>query len=150
MFYVSTIVVPIALLALACWLVIGHLRAWRRAQQDEAESEELEFSRRQLRRRVQTSALLGLLAIGLCVGQLIPADRHPTLFVCFWFGMLLLLAWMVMLALGDLVLGRQYVARLKLQRQIAEAQLNAELERVRGKLQQDHNDRETAKHDGPT
>ncbi len=93
--------------------------------------------------------MLALLAIGLCVGQLIPHSRHPTFFVFFWMGMLLLLAWMVLLAVGDLVLGRQRVARLKLQRQIAEAQLNAELDRVRGKLQQekDHNGHEPAKNE---
>jgi hypothetical protein len=90
--------------------------------------------------------MLGVLAIGLCVGQLIPAARFPTLFVLFWLGMLLLLGWMVLLALGDFVLSRQRAAQLKLQARIAEAQLNAELQRIRSKLEQDG--RETAKQDG--
>ena len=52
----------------------------------------------------------------------------------FWLGMLLLLAWMVLMALGDLVLGRQRVARLAHERRIAEAQLKAELDRLRERL----------------
>src|SRR5262249_32807751 len=130
MFYVYAILIPLALLALACSLVMGHVRAWRVVQREEPDEADLAYSYRQFRRRVQTSALLGLLAIGLCVGQLIPAQRHPTFYMLFWFGMLLLLAWMVLLALGDLVLGRQHVAKLKLERRIAEAQLNAELDRI--------------------
>ena len=89
----------------------------------------------------ETSAMLGLIAVGLCAGQLIDRGRFPTLFVLFWLGMLLVLGWMVILALGDLVLGRQRVARLTHERRIAEAQLNAELDRLRERLgqEQDHN-----------
>jgi hypothetical protein len=68
---------------------------------------------------------------------LIDRWRFPTLFVLFWLGLLILLAWMVLLALGDLVIGRQHVARLKHERRIAEAQLNAELDRLREKLGQE-------------
>src|SRR5688572_9174604 len=92
MFYINTILIPLALLAVATLLLLGHWRTWRDAKQDEAEPEELDFSQRQFRRRVQTSAMLGLLAVGLSVGQLIPPSRHPTFFVFFWMGMLLLLA----------------------------------------------------------
>ena len=81
--------------------------------------------------------MLGLLAVGLCAGQLIDRGRFPTLFVLFWLGMLLLLGWMVLLALGDLVVGRQHVARLTHERRIAEAQLNAELDRFRERLSQE-------------
>jgi hypothetical protein len=81
--------------------------------------------------------MLGFVAVGLCAGQLIDRWQFPTLFVLFWLGLLVLLAWMVLLALGDLVIGRQHVARLKHERRIAEAQLNAELDRLREKLGQE-------------
>jgi hypothetical protein len=121
----------------AAGLAYWQAHAWRHAQGEEIGGEELEFGRRQFQRRLQTSLILGLLAIGLCVGQLIDRNRSPTVFVLFWLGMLLLLGWMVLLALGDLVLGRQHVARLTRERRIAEAQLNAELDRIREKLQQE-------------
>jgi peptidoglycan/LPS O-acetylase OafA/YrhL len=141
MFYVYVYILPLVVLMLAGGLLYWQTRAWRRVQQEENAGEDLEYARRQFGRRVQTSAMMALLAVGLCLGQLIARDQHPTLFVLFWLGMLLLLAWMVLMALGDLVLGRQRLARLARERRIAEAQLTAELDRLRDKLKQegDHN-----------
>jgi hypothetical protein len=135
MFVVNAILFPLAIALLAVGLFVWHLRSWRGEQQEQGQ--EREFAYRRFRRRMQTTSMLAALGIGLCLGQLIPREEHPTLFVIFWFGMLLLLAWMVLLALGDLIIGRQQLARLARERRIAEAQLNAELERLR---------REGAKH----
>ena len=135
MSYFYAYILPLTVLVMAAGLAYWQLLSWRRVQREESREDELEFGRRQLSCRLQTSLMLGLLAIGLCVGQLIDRNQSPTVFVLFWLGMLLLLAWMVLLALGDLVLGRQHVARLSRERRIAEAQLNAELERIREKLQ---------------
>jgi hypothetical protein len=137
MFYVFAFLLPLAVLLLAGGLLVWHVRSWRDVQQEESAGEELEFGRRQFQRRVQTSGLLALLALGLCLGQLIDGHQRPTLYVLFWMAMLLLLGWIVLLALGDLVVGRQHVSRLMHQRRIAEAQLAAELDRIRGQLKQD-------------
>ncbi len=134
MLYLYAYLLPLVLLGLASGLIYWQVRQWRDFQQDEPAAEELEFHRRQLRRRTQTSFLLGLLAVGLWAGQLIPSREHPNLFVVFWLGMLLLLAWIVLLALGDLLVGRQHVARLRHDRRIAEARLTAELNRLRTKI----------------
>lgn len=124
--------VPLAIFAVAAGLLFWQRSAWRSQQQD-CDEGDLEFARGQYRRRTQTSAILAVLALGMCLGQLIPRREQPTLFVLFWAGMLLLLGWMVLLALGDLVIGRQHVARLVRERRMAEAQLHAELDRLRAK-----------------
>lgn len=135
MFYIYAFLAPAVVLLLAAGLVVSHLRAWRAAQR---ENLDVEFSRGQFRRRMQTSVMLAVLAVGLCVGQLIRSESHPTFFVLFWLGMVLLIAWMVLLALGDLILGRHYVARLQRERRVAEAQLQAELDRIRNRLAQEN------------
>lgn len=141
MFYAYAYLLPLLVLAIAGGLWHWNARWWQVVQQEGSAGANLDFNRRQFRRRGQTSGMLALLALGLCVGQLIDRGRFPTLFVIFWLGMLLLLGWMVLLALGDLVLGRQHVARLTRERRIAEAQLSAELDRLRERLRQerDHN-----------
>jgi hypothetical protein len=141
MFYVSVIIFPLTVALLAAGLLLWHVLSWRHLQREE-EGAELDFGRRQFRRRVQTSSMLGVLAIGLCVGQLIPRQQTPTLFVLFWLGLLLLLAWIVLLALGDLIVGRQHIARLSRERRVAEAQLRAELQRLREKLATNAEDKE--------
>jgi hypothetical protein len=130
MFYFSAFLFPLMIMLLAAGLLFWHVRSWRSEQQEHGA--ELDFARRKFRRRVQTTGMLALLAVGLCLGQLIPRNERPTLFVVFRFAMLLILAWMVLLALGDLTVSRQHLAHLNRERRIAEAQLKAELERLRG------------------
>jgi hypothetical protein len=126
---------PSLLLALAMALIAWNVRSWHRAQHEEAgDAEELDFSRRQFRRRVQVSGMLAVLAVGLMIGQLIPHLRQPTLFVLFWFGMLLLVGWIVILALGDMLVNRRRLAKFQRQRHAEEARLAAELERIRGQF----------------
>lgn len=127
---------PSAVFAVAAGLLFWQRNTWRSQQQGCLEAD-LEFARGQFRRRTQTSAILAVLALGMCLGQLIPRREQPTLFVLFWVGMLLLLAWMVLLALGDLVIGRQHVARLVQERRTAESQLQAELDRLRAQRDQE-------------
>lgn len=130
MFYVSAMLFPLAIILLAIGLFIGNVRTWR-IDRDREQGDERDFAQRRFRRRLQTTGMLIVLAIGLCLGQLIPWREHPSLFVLFWFIMLLILGWMVLLALGDLMVGRQHLARLTRERRIAEAQLNAELQRLK-------------------
>jgi hypothetical protein len=82
---------------------------------------------------VQASGLLGLVGVALCVGQLIPAARYPTLMAAFWLGVLLLVFWAVLLALGDMAVNRQRLRNFQHKRRIEEARLNAELQRLRNR-----------------
>jgi peptidoglycan/LPS O-acetylase OafA/YrhL len=126
---------PTLLLALAVGLIGWNVRSWRAARREEAsDAEELEFSRRQFRRRLQVSGMLAGLAVAMVLGQFIPHLKRPTLYVLFWFGVLLVLGWIVLLAMGDLVVGRRRLAKFHEQRKIEEARLNAELERIRSQF----------------
>jgi hypothetical protein len=125
---------PSLLLLLAVGLIAWNVRSWRALQREEQDAEERQFGQRQFRRRLQVSGMLALLACGLLLGQLIPPARQPTLYVLFWFGVLLMLGWIVMLAVGDMVVNRQRLAKFQRQRKVEEARLHAELERIRGQI----------------
>ena len=131
---ISLYLFPLSLLLLSGGLIYWNLRSWRRLEREGGDAEELDHGRRQFRRRVQASIMLGLLAVALCLGQLIPARQYPSLYVFFWIGVVLLLMWMVLLAIGDMVVNRQRLARFQRQRRIEEARLQAELKQLRGEL----------------
>lgn len=125
----STAIVSGVLLLLAAMLMILHMRAWRRAKQQAADVAELDYRSRQFRRRMQTSALLGLLALGIMFGSII---RGPWWFVAlYWLGVLLMLAWVALLALADVVATKLYFGRLRAQYLVEQAKLQLQLRRAR-------------------
>ena len=128
----NLIVIPLALLLLAAGLVFWNVQSWRQVRR-EGEADEVAFGRRQFRRRVQASGLLALVAVSLCVGQLIPAARYPTMYALFWLGVMLLVFWAMLLALGDMAVNRQRLKRFQHQRLLEEAKINAELKRLRNR-----------------
>jgi hypothetical protein len=117
----------------AWWFIRWHIRAWRalgeRASQ--MKPEELDFRRRQLRRRTQTSAMLGLVGIAMLVGRVLIVWRAPpTLILVFWAGVVLLVLWLGLLAVADMVATRYYFSRLRQSYRIEQARLQAELRRM--------------------
>lgn len=139
----SSILVGLLLVVAAGWFVRWHVSAWRalgeRASQ--LDPEEIDFRRRQLRRRTQTSAMLGLVGIGMLVGRLLIVWRaHPTLILLFWGGVVLLVLWLGLLAVADMVATRYYFSRLRRDYLVEQARLQAQLrrmERTRGNGQAD-------------
>ena len=73
------------------------------------------------------------MAESLCVGQLIPAARYPTMYALFWLGVVLLVCWAMLLALGDMAVNRQRLKKFQHQRLLEEAKINAELNRLRNR-----------------
>lgn len=85
-------------------LMSWHLRNWRSRRDDpDLDDEERRFFRARFRRRMQTSGLLALLGILLPVGDYIPWEKAPGLFTIYWGGVLLLLVWVILLAVGDML-----------------------------------------------
>ena len=121
----------LSLLVVAGAWIVSHLKSWRaaRGRQDLSEAERL-FLGRRFRRRMQASSMLALLALAVFAGQMIPYRRYPSLFVWFWFGVLLLVIWVFLLALADALANRQHLRELQRDRLVAEAQLRAELSRL--------------------
>jgi len=125
-----TAILSLAMLAAAIGLMIWHVRSWRTMRSQSLEENEATFHWRQFRRRMQTSAMLGILAVGLLGGQLLPPS--PVLQACYWGGMLLLTIWLGVLALADLAATRHHFRRLRHEYIVEEAKLQAELRRLHG------------------
>ena len=139
----SSILVGLLLVFAAGWFVRWHVSAWRALGEraSRLDPEEIDFRRRQLRRRTQTSAMLGLVGIGMLVGRLLIVWRaHPTLILLFWLGVVLLVLWLGLLAVADMVATRYYFSRLRHNYLVEQARLQAQLrrmERTRGNGQAD-------------
>jgi hypothetical protein len=88
------------------------------------------FQLRRFRRRMQASGMLAVAAVALTVGMAIPRDRYPSLFVFFWCGVMLLVVWMLLLAVGDAVSTSLHANRLRREHRIETARLKAEMERL--------------------
>jgi len=125
----STAIVSAVLLLLAAVMMVLHMRAWRRAKRHTTDVAELDYRGRQFRRRMQTSALLGILGLAIMFGSLI---RGPWWFVAiFWVGVLLVLAWLALLALADVVATKLYFGRLHADYLAEQAKLQVQLRRAK-------------------
>ncbi|HID78528.1 MAG TPA: hypothetical protein EYP56_21370 [Planctomycetaceae bacterium] len=139
----SWVVMPLVLLGFATALLVAHVRAWQRVRcrADQLGVRELAFRRSQFRRRMQTSAMLAVLAIGLLVGRWIQSPPvAPLIFLIYWMVVLLLVIWMGLLAVADIASTKHHYGRIRDGYVIEQARLEAELrrrERIRGDGQQE-------------
>ena len=88
---------------------------------------------RQLRRRLQVSAMLGIVGILIPLGdQLEPFFRgRPGLFFVYWMGVLILVAWTVLMALGDWMSSAAYSSLVNIQLRVERSRLEEEVRRYR-------------------
>lgn len=111
-------------------LMAWHVRVWRQTALASNDQEEFQFHRRQFRRRMQTSGMLGLLGVGVLLGRLLlalPVSR--TILLIYWGALLLLLVWLALLALVDLWATKFYFGRLRDRVRLEQAQLRAVMQR---------------------
>lgn len=120
---------PAVLLVLSVALIWRHVVVWREMQLEDLEPGQLRFFRQQFRRRVQASAMLGLLGVGLLIQQLIPGKEQPMLWTISLLIILGLLLWVVLLALVDLWHTRFQARRLDQHAMVETAKMRAEIER---------------------
>ena len=127
----TIVLVPAVLLLAALAMLYSHLRAWRECQRLPLEDDELDYRRRQFRRRMQSSAMLGLLGVGLGVGQALTLWIPSPLWTgVFWAAMLLGLIWVGLLALADAWATRHFYGRRRHQCLIERVALEAQLRRI--------------------
>ncbi len=108
-----------------------HVRSWRRAQQADYSPNEMDFYRRQFRRRMQTSAMLGCLAVIILAGEFLTRWMHSQLFFAlYWAATLLLVLWVVLLAAVDIWATQYHFNQLRQKCLIEQAKLHAEIRRV--------------------
>jgi hypothetical protein len=129
----STALVSLFLVGAAGGLILWHLRAWRQvARETTLEERERDFRWRQFRRRMQTSAMLGLLGVAIFVGRLLMAiPASPLVIFVYWGGVLVLLLWMFLLALVDAWATRYHFSRMRHECFIEQVKLQAEVDRLR-------------------
>ena len=117
-------------LACAMGLIVWHVRSWQAQQQAGLDADELNYRRRQFRRRMQSSAMLAGVAAALPVGAwLLP--RWPKVAVLVWGGILLLLVWVGVLGLADIWDTKYYYGKLRAGYRLEQTRLQAELRRLR-------------------
>ncbi len=130
--YLSSILIALALCLSSGALVAWHVRSWRRLQYQELSAGEREFRRRQHRRRMQTSAMLGVLGVAIFVGQVLMLRVGSRLFlVIYWSGVLVLVLWVAALAVADMAATSFYYSREKNDYLVEQARLQGELRRAR-------------------
>jgi hypothetical protein len=127
-----TLLISALLLLTALGLMYWHLRSWRGAQSADLAENELDFYRRQFRRRIQSSAMLAILAVLIFIGELLPLWISSRLFlIVYWAAALLLVLWVALLAVADFWATKYHYGQLREKCLIEQAKLHAEIRRVR-------------------
>ena len=125
----SSVVVSLILFICTLAWMVSHLLSWREVKQRGLEGDELNFRWRQFRRRMQTSAMLGILAVALLVGPFL--TEPPGWVLAFWGGVVLLVIWVILLALVDVWATKYHFGRVRQTYLAEQAKLQAELHRIR-------------------
>jgi len=130
--FYATLAVSFVLLLAAAGMTSAHLRAWKSAWEKELDAEEFDYRRRRFRRRMQTSAMLAVLAVALSVGHAATNwwIRSGWFAAVFWLATMLLACWVGLLALVDIWATKHYYGRLRHNCLVERAKLEAELRRV--------------------
>ena len=127
----SVILVSLLLLFAAVGLMLSHVRSWRAFQQAELHAEEFDYRRRQFRRRMQTSAMLALLAVAVFVGYLLTVWLRSAWFApVYWIAVMGVACWVALLAVVDIWATRHHFGRLRHDCLVEQAKLKAEIRRI--------------------
>jgi len=105
-----------------------HWRAWRACRSEELDERAFDFRRRQFRRRMQASAMIGIVGVAVVV-SLVIADTLMTALL--WLVVVSLVVWMLLLAFADMVSSYFYYAQIRAHHTAEHAALQAHLERIR-------------------
>ena len=119
--------------------MLMHWRNWNAFRQEGLPQTEFDFRRRQFRRRMQASGMVGIVGIALFVGvalflgseSLIPWIDDPVVIFVYWAAVVLITAWMGLLALVDVWASRRYIMRICEDDLLEQTKLHAELFRQR-------------------
>jgi hypothetical protein len=134
--FLPSLLISLVLLAAAAGLLVWHVCSWRAVQGEEVEPRELDYRRRQYRRRMQTSAMLGVLGVAILAGQVLTPRLQSRSFAgIYWSGVLILVAWMGLLAIADIVATHYHFSRLRTDYLIERTKLQAQVRIERAKLQ---------------
>lgn len=123
----------IVLVALGGGMIGRHWAVWKNRCAQDLSDEERDFWRRQFRRRTRASGLVVLLGVFVLMGPLLSS---PAMQLIYWTGALLAVAWLVILAVADVMSTREHLGRLREQFLTQRATLEAEVKRLRKRTSQ--------------
>jgi hypothetical protein len=127
----SLALISLLLLLAAGGLMFSHAHAWRAFQREQLDPREFDYRRRQFRRRMQTSAMLAVLAVAMFIGHLLTMWLESRTFaVVFWGAVMLVLCWVGLLATADVWATKHHFGRLRDECLVEQAKLQAELRRI--------------------
>ncbi len=126
-----TYLVSAALVITALGLMIWHARAKSGLDEAVTNAREHVFRRWQIRRRMQISGLMCVLGIAVAIGQAaLTAGAGLDVLLFVWGGVLLLVLWMLMLAMGDMMATHYHFARIRGDYDVERVRLQAEVRRA--------------------
>ena len=105
-----------------------HWRAWHACRSEELDERAFDFRRRQFRRRMQASAMIGIVGIAVVASL---AIEDPLSAAILWLVVLALVVWMLLLALADMMSSYFYFYQIRAQHAAEHASLKAQLDLLR-------------------
>ena len=124
----SNIVFGAFLIAFAAVMLARHRAAWQAASEDELGEQEHDYLRRQYRRRLQASAMIGLVGIAVVVGIWFTDTVAAAVY---WGAVALVVCWIGLLAVADLISTRMYFHSVRKGQLEEQAALQTELDRIK-------------------
>jgi hypothetical protein len=122
----------VLLLAVSSVLMLMNWRSWKSFQCAEQLETEHDYRRRQFRRRMQASGMIGVIGIALFMGDtLIAWFDDPVVTVLFWCLVVIITLWIILLAMVDIWATRRYLDRICEDNLMEQTRLHAELYRLR-------------------
>ena len=125
------VVFAVLLLVAAAALMAAHVRSWRSTREQALPPRDRDYYRIRYRRRMQTSGMLGTLAVMLFAGNWVttpPLGRWVV--IGYWGVALLLVLWVALLAIFDILSTRFHFARARREVLVERARLQAEVRRL--------------------
>jgi ABC-type transport system involved in cytochrome bd biosynthesis fused ATPase/permease subunit len=127
---------PVILLAIflflaAVTLMFSHVLTWQRCQKENLDANELEYRRRQYRRRMFTSGTLGVLSLIMFVGCLLVIQWDSKVGgLVLWILVLLGLCWITVLAVVDIMATRRHFSDARSHQLVERVKLQAALQQI--------------------
>lgn len=123
-----TLLFSAALVFTSLVLLAWHVKSWREADHGGLAERDYQFHRRQYRRRMQSSGMLGIIGL-LILGHLWVADN--AMLAVYWAGVLGLVVWTVLLAVADLAASRLHYGPQVAEQRTEHLLLKREIEKFR-------------------
>ncbi|MCL2304745.1 MAG: hypothetical protein FWC43_05320 [Planctomycetaceae bacterium] len=124
----------------AVWQSITLTKSLRTLQTLEQEERERVFKRRQHRRRIQISVLIGICGLCMFAGTHFSHETQPGLFALSWALAILFIFWTILLALVDALSIRMHFGRIHRRNLAEEAKYRYQLEQEMKKRKQTKDD----------